>query len=135
MWRGLALGNTTSSVSWIPMISQRAVSCPVVELPNILFITELLCGDLLKERLWVFLCTAGSDPGRKDDWDFFLLRYISLFFDITGRCHRYFCQRSWCIRGSRTAVSLRLESCMCFLLSFVSFDIWHAQPSHQRTRS
>lgn len=40
------------------MISQKAVSCPVVELPNIPFITELLCGDLLKERLWVFLYQA-----------------------------------------------------------------------------
>lgn len=45
---------------------------------------------------------------------FFLLRYISLSFDITGRRHRYVCQRSWCIRRSRSAVSLRFESCMCF---------------------
>ena len=40
------------------MISQRAASCPVAELPNILSTTELLCGDLSKERLWVFLCQA-----------------------------------------------------------------------------
>lgn len=40
------------------MISQRAVSCLVAELPNILSTTELLCGDLSKERLWVFLCRA-----------------------------------------------------------------------------
>lgn len=53
-----------------------------------------------------------SDPERKDYglfyWD------TSPSFDITGRCHRYFCQRSRCICGSRSAVSLRLESCMTF---------------------
>lgn len=130
MWRGLAQGNTTSSVSWIPMISQRAVSCPVVELPNILFITELLCGGLLKERLWVFLCQALILGERL--WYFFTKIHLSLS-SITGRCHRYFCQCSWCIRGSRSAVSLRLESCMS--LRCPLFHSTFGTHSHyQRTR-
>lgn len=58
MWRGLVQDNTTSSVLSIPTRSQRVVSCPVVELPNILSITELSYGDLSKERLWVFLYKA-----------------------------------------------------------------------------
>lgn len=45
---------------------------------------------------------------------FFFTEIHFLSFDITGRCHRYFCQRSWCIRRGRSAVSLRFESCMYF---------------------
>lgn len=60
------------------MRSQRAVSCPVVELPNTLFITQPSCGDLLKERLWVFLSTKALILGRQDGGAL-LLRHISLF--------------------------------------------------------
>lgn len=111
------------------MIYQRAVSCPVVELPNIPFITELLCGGLLKERLWVFLCHALILGERR--W-YFLLRYISLFRHNRSMPSLLL---SMLMVYSRKSVRCQSSSRIMYVspLSFVSFDIWHAQP-YQRTK-
>lgn len=122
MWRGLAQGNTTSSASSIPIRSQRAVSCPVVELPNILSITELLFGDLSKERLWVFLYQAMilGDKTR----GFFAEMHFSLStlqvdaIATSVNAHGVFAEVG--------PLSVFVSNHVCLSLSFVPFDRWHA---------
>lgn len=75
----------------------------------------------------------GSDPGRKDDWDFFTEIHFSLF-----RHHR---SMPSLLLSTLMVYSRKSDRCQSssrimwvFLLSFVSFDICHVQ-QYQRTRS